>query len=132
MDLNNLDSVAACERGTDIIIKDANDIETDIVISAVGIDSKTYRTEFNKLTARLEQARKRGKPIVGEEAEDLGCWLLARCTSGWKNLTLNGKEVLFSVEKAHEIYTNYPLIKAQVFAEINNRAAFLGNVEMSS
>ena len=132
MDLSNLDSVAACERGTEIIIKDANDIETDIAIGVVGVDSKAYRTEFNKLNARLEMSRKRGKPLVGEEAEDLWCWLIARCTTGWKNLTLNGKDVPFSTEKAHEIYTNYPLIKAQVFAEINNRAAFLGNVEVSS
>lgn len=132
MDLSNLDSVAACERGTEITIKDINEVDTDLVVEVVGIDSKTYQSEYAKLNARLQQAAKRGKSLSLAEQEDLWCQLTANCTTGWKNMTLNGEPVPFSPKKAHEIYMGYPLIKSQVFTAINNRAAFLGNVETSS
>ena len=132
MDLSKLDSVSACERGMDVVIKDELDQETDIVITVVGVDSAIYRKEHQRLQAKTDIAKKRGKAIEGVELEALYVELSTKCTTGWKNLQLDGKDVDFSVEKALEIYNAYPIIKTQVFVALYDRAGFLGNVNKNS
>ena len=46
-------------------------------------------------------------------------------TIGWKNITRNGKEIVFSVEEAGKIYSEYPLIGNQVAEFILNEQNFL-------
>lgn len=132
MDLKKLDSVAACERGMDIIIKDAEGNETDILVKVVGVDSKVFKLENGKLQVKLKQAERKGKELDPEEVESDYCRVIAKCTLGWENLSENGKDVPFSEDKAAEIYESYPLIKAQVFAALFDRAAFLGNYASNS
>ena len=132
MDLKKLDSVSACERGMDLTINDELDQPTDIVISIVGVDSATYRREHSRLQAKIEIAKKRGKPIEGEDLEVLYVELSAKCTTGWQNMNEGTSPVTFSTEKALEIYTAYPIIKSQVFVALYDRAGFLGNVVRNS
>lgn len=127
MDLTKLDTVAACEKGFPLVIKDAEDMPTDIVIHVVGVDSKVFRNENAKVQARIAMAEKRGKKLDPLELEESYCELLAKCTLGWENLELGGKKLEFSQDKAQEIYQSYPLIKTQVFAALFDRAAFVGN-----
>ena len=128
MDLRNLDTVAACERGMEVIIRDLQNQDSNMLISVVGVDSATYRKEHQRLQAKTAIAEKRGKPIVGEELEALYIELSAKCTTGWKNMELNGVDVAFNFEKALEVYNAYPTIKTQVFVALYDRDAFLGNV----
>ena len=132
MDLKKLDSVAACERGMDLVIKDELDQPTDIIVSVVGVDSATYRREHARLQAKIEIAKKRGKPIDGDDLEALYIDLSAKCTTGWQNLDMGVTPVPFSVDKALEIYTAFPMIKTQVFVALYDRAGFLGNVVRNS
>jgi hypothetical protein len=132
MDLKKLDSVAACENGRDIVIRDAEGIETDITFNVVGVDSKVFRNENAKLQAKLKLAEKRGKELDADEVESEYCRMIAKCTLGWQNLTEGGKPIPFSEEKATEIYEGFPLIKSQVFAALFDRAAFLGNLQSAS
>jgi hypothetical protein len=132
MELKQFDTVAACEKGRELTIKDVEGIETDIVFKIVGVDSKVYRTENAKLQAKLKLAEKRGRELELDEVEAEWCRVLAKCTLGWNNFTKDGEPIPFSEAKAAEIYEGYPLIKAQVFAALFDRAAFLGNFVSAS
>lgn len=132
MDLKKLDSVAACERGMEVVIKDELDQPTDIVITVVGVDSSTYRREHARLQAKIEMAKKRGKPLEGEELEALYIELSAKCTTGWTGIEKGVIPIPFDAAAALEIYTAYPLIKTQVFVALYDRAGFLGNVARNS
>jgi len=132
MDLNKLDSVAACEKGFPLSIKDAEDNPTDIVITVVGVDSKIFRNENARIQSRIQMAEKRGKKLDQDELEQDYCALLAKCTLGWENVDKNGKPWEFSQDAAQEVYESYPIIKSQVFTALFDRAAFLGNVQGAS
>ena len=100
MDLNTIDNSPA-EKGVSLTIKD-----TDIEITVVSMNSNRAQKIFlaNK-----------------EENTDVTPLL----TIGWKNITRNGKEIIFSVEEARKLYAEYPLIGNQVAAFILNEQNFL-------
>lgn len=100
MDLNTIDNSPA-EKGVSLIIKD-----TDIEITVVSMNSNRAQKIFlaNK-----------------EENTDVTPLL----TIGWKNITRNGKEIVFSVEEARKLYEEYPLIGNQVAEFILNEQNFL-------
>ena len=100
MDLNTIDN-SPKEKGVSLIIKD-----TDIEITVVSMKSNRAQKIFlaNK-----------------EEVNDVTPLL----TIGWKNITRNGKEIVFSVEEAGKLYADYPLIGNQVAEFILNEQNFL-------
>lgn len=100
MDLNTIDN-SPKEKGVSLIIKD-----TDIEITVVSMNSNRAQKIFlaNK-----------------EENTDVTPLL----TIGWKNITRNGKEIVFSVEEARKLYADYPLIGNKVAEFILNEQNFL-------
>lgn len=129
MDLNAVDSIAACERGREITINDAAGNPTDFRIMLMGVDSRVFKLEFGKLNSKMAMLAKRGKAMPPDEEEKDLCRIMAKCTLGWSGLTSGGEAVPFSREKAEEIYLGYPLIHKQVFTELLDREAYLGNGE---
>lgn len=127
MDLNQLDTVAACTKGAEVRIKDVYDNLTDISIKVVGCDSPVFRAADQKLKMKVRAAEKRKQPLEGEALEALYIEMMAECTLGWTNLQENGKEVVFSKETAKDIYQRFPLIKGQVYVALFDRALYLGN-----
>ena len=100
MDLNTIDN-SPKEKGVSLIIKD-----TDIEITVVSMNSNRAQKIF----------------LANKEENTDATPLL---TIGWKNITRNGKEIVFSVEEARKLYAYYPLIGNQVAEFILNEQNFL-------
>lgn len=131
-DLRKLDTIAAAENGFTFKLVDIDDIETDVEISVIGVGSRTYRTAMSKIDRERNMAEKRGKTLSTEDSDELWIELIAKCTSGWKNLHLDGKDVPFSQEKAQEIYKDFPFVRNQVLGKIHDIKAQLGNLNKTS
>jgi len=129
MELGKLDTKTASNAGAEVQITDAAGQLTDIFITVVGIDSDEFRkAEKEMQNRRLKHAQRGGKKsITAEILEDEMIERLARCTTGWRGLTDNGKEVVFSYDKAKELYTDLPLLRDQVEEFIGDRENFLSS-----
>lgn len=108
MKLSNLDTAKACEKSLTIVIRDANDIDTDMKFHVVGVDSNTYRTANAVLNAKLEPLNKRIDQLAKRveassdsdsnlaenlarlmrERESLYCKMMAKCTTGFENVEI--------------------------------------------
>ncbi|MBP9607856.1 MAG: hypothetical protein KBE25_00670 [Laribacter sp.] len=128
MDLRKLDTLAAAENGMTFTVVDELGVETDIEISVLGAGCRKYKDARAKLDARREAAKKRGKMISAEEDDNLWCELLAKCTTGWSNVELNGKPIEFSNDNAINLYIDFPLVRNQVMTQVHNVATMLGNL----
>ena len=89
MELNSID-ISLAESGVEMTVLDADYNKTDATITLLGVLS-------NKARAVMMEAMRAKKEDDGEN-------LLAELTIGWKNITLDGKEIPFSKEKAKELY----------------------------
>lgn len=173
MKLTKLDTIRACAKGLPIVIKDASDIETDMVVHVVGVDSEAYRTANAVLNAKLDPMNKRIEQLTKrvessgddhelasnlarllKEREALYCKMMAKCTTGFDNVEIGPemeqdfadfglddgtdtdglptKFLRFSEAAALRLFERIPIIKAQVFVGIFERAKFLGNAATPS
>lgn len=132
MDLNKLDTIKAANKGMSFFVKDLDGVETDIEISVVGMGGSVHKeasAQRNYELAQLEKGKAPSTPAAitaREEAKEaLYIECLAKCITGWKNLQENGKDIVFSTEKAVEILTNYPIVKHSVMEATGDMQAFL-------
>ena len=127
-DIRKIDTKAAAEKGLtfDLMWQDA---PVDIQISVVGAGSAAYKKHKAIADAKESNAIKRNKPLTDDEKNDLYVTLAAHCTTGWKGMILDGKEVPFTVENAVKIYTDFPWIGTQVISQIYNIVEMVGNVD---
>jgi len=131
IDLTTIDTVKGSNEGFDVkIFHPGTLVDLDIVISVLGKDSD----EFQKISRaqskrRLTKVSKGGfrtnTPVSVEEIEQDGIELLAACTTGWKGIVIEGKEIPFSKENAVDLYARFPWIKEQVDTAIGDRANFI-------
>ena len=128
MELRKLDVLAAAEKGVTFNIVDAYGVETDLAISVVGAGSRVFKLEKAKNDQIIANAQQRRKPLSDEEESDLWCNLLAKCTTGWENLELDGKVLDFSFDNALRIYTEFPFIRSQVLEKIYDIKGLLENL----
>lgn len=127
MELNKLDTRKGAEQGIDLEIVDPNGEKTEIVITIRGADSHTYQAKFTEIRRRvnnqLQKMRRDRLPQGDLDAYDIE--LLAAVTVGWKGIDLDGASFPFSESNAQRLYADYPAIREQVDAAVNDRSNFL-------
>lgn len=138
IDLAELDTIAACDKGTEIeLLHPVNKTPLGIYIGVLGKDSKVFREHMREtINADLRQAalaRRRGKneevPTI-EKGEAKGIELLVVCTTSWrtgeeKTITLRGEKLPFTVANAKRLYEEMPWIRNQVDEGIGDLENFL-------
>ena len=99
---------------------------TGVFITVHGTDSDQFRKASAEMARRtLELSQAGGGKVDQEQRDELQANLLAACTSGWRGLEDDGKEIPFAKAKAAQIYLSHPVIREQVDSAIANRQAFL-------
>ena len=128
-DIRKLDTKAASEKGlTFNVMWDGQEI--GVKISVVGAESAVFKKHKAIVDGKIENAKKRGKELSGEEKDKLYSQLAAHCTTGWEGMELDGKKLEFDYENAFAVYTEFPVIGTQVIAQIYNLVEMVGNVEI--
>lgn len=128
-DLNDLDTVGACEKGLTFYVRDASEEETPMQITVYGPHSKAFKAARTKLTAGREKLLKEhsgdASKISADEDEALLSDFTAECVKGWSSFTLNGAEFSYSKANAKTLIKNYPLIAIQVYTKIHSLQEFM-------
>jgi len=131
IDLAAIDTVKGSNEGFDVrIFHPGTNEDLDITISVLGKDSddfqKVSRAQNKRRMSKMQKGGFRNvttPPI--EEVESDGIDLLAKCTTGWTGVIIEGKEIKFSVDNAVMVYERFPWIKEQVDIAIGDRANFI-------
>ncbi|BAQ84219.1 hypothetical protein [uncultured Mediterranean phage uvMED] len=115
MDINQLCTADAHEEGAEIrIVSPLDGKETDFYITLKGIDSKAYRKAVRKYHRAL---------LNEEEGGEID--LLVAITKDWRGLKDGDKDIIFSAEKAKELYANAPSVTQQIDQFIADRKNFM-------
>ena len=143
LDLDSLDTGAACDKGAEIELKHPTTSEPlGLFVTILGKDSQVFREHVKQdVNARIRRealASKRGKdvaPPTAEEAEDKATELLVICTLGWRQrnedgsfkdtITYKGEELSFNVPNAKTVYTNLLWFRRQVDEAIGDLENFI-------
>lgn len=127
MELKKLDTRAAAERGFALSLVDANGQPTDITITVRGADSSVYRdVQRDQQRRRLAHvSRTRKVTLTPEEIDAEALELTVAATAGWTGIEVDGEPLAFSTAAAEKLYRDYPMIREQVDAAINDRSNFL-------
>ncbi len=123
MDINELYTVEACEKGAELqIVNPITGEKTDCYIEVMGVDSKAFR-EAKRQSQRkaVEVAKKEDSSL---DVDEITAGMLADVTVGWRGFTSKGKAVKFSKKAAKELYANSPDIANQVDLFMSKRANF--------
>jgi hypothetical protein len=123
MNLKRYDTVAACDAGAEMELKDPFTGEpTGDFITVVGVDSSTFQeSQRRAFDARV----RKGDASASHDdvkAEVIG--VLADCTRSWRISGEDGQPLPFSRDAAIDLYTKYPRIKDQVNSFIGGVANF--------
>lgn len=128
-DIRKLDTKAASEKGLTFDIK-WDDQPIGVKVSVVGAESAVFKKHKAIVDGKIENAKKRGKELAGEEKDKLYSQLAAHCTTGWEGMVLDGEPLEFNYENAFAVYVEFPVIGTQVIAQIYNLVEMVGNVEI--
>lgn len=133
--LAEFDTVSACDAGVIVpLLHPRTGKPTGAAIEVYGKDSTVFREYIREAIneqRRREAAasRKRGgTPQIrtAEDDERDGINMLVACTKGWTGLDdEDGQPLPFTVPNCRKVYTNYPRIRAQVDAAIEDWESFL-------
>jgi len=125
MDLKNIDTIAAAEKGFTHTFILPNGSDSDLKVTVLGAGSRAYKQAMAKIEAYKQQCYKRNKTPEDEVLEEMHIKMLASCTKSWEGVEEDGKEVKFSADEAIRVYTAYPLLSNQVIEAIHNVLAQL-------
>lgn len=123
MDLSELDTTAACDKGAEMELKHpVTDEPLGAFISILGSDSKAFQDYMERIgnEARRKQfiADKSRRPIAQESIANSkaeATALLVAMTTGWRGVEYRGNPVFpFTVENATKLYNEQLWIKRQV------------------
>jgi hypothetical protein len=132
MRLTEFDTVAACNRGADMAVNDprtgapARDEKGNpaVVITVAGVDSDRYA---NWVRARIDASMAETAPMrrSAHDLEQDEIDLLTACTIGWRGFEGDdGAPHPFTNDNARELYRQFPLIRAQAKAFVEQRRNF--------
>lgn len=129
----DIDTVAACDAGAEIeLLHPTTSEPTGMFVSVVGRDSVLFSSLVAEAadTERRRQfaAQKRGKTAEPKRyAESMadGIAMLAKATTGFRNVVLNGSPLEFSEANAVKLYTARPAFKTQIDEAIANLENFI-------
>lgn len=127
-DLANFDLTVLANEGAEIELKHpVNGEGIGSFISIIGTDSDTYQSAIAALRNKRIEAAKNAKTVnmTAEDIDEQNIDLLAACTTGFRDLILDGETVVFSVANAKKIYTRFKWIRDQIDNEIGDRSNFL-------
>lgn len=127
----SLDTVAAAEKGFEYTFVDPiRDVETDVKINVVGIGSRVHKQAKATFDQKMEQLKKAcaPRPIPQDEEDALLSELVAKCTTGWVNVSDKGVEIPWSVDNAADMFYRYPVLRGAVTAALFDLKSMLGNV----
>jgi hypothetical protein len=131
-DLADLDTVAACNKATEINIRHpATDEPTDVFISALGKDSDKYQAAIERLAEEGMRNRAIGLKDDNSAQDTLrkNISVLAEVTTGWRTgdgafVTVGGDDLEFSTANAVKLYGKLKFVREQVMGGIFNLANF--------
>jgi hypothetical protein len=144
MDLKELDTTAACERGFELeLLHPSTAMPLSMFITVVGRDSDTFTKLQNEQNRqRLGRAQKLGnRPMISlDDIEHETIDVLAACTRSWRRivseegeqkgqelatLLLDDQELTCTKANATKLFTRMKWVREQVDAAVMDRANFL-------
>jgi hypothetical protein len=126
MDLSEFDGLTkAQDDGIEIsIFHPKTGEEMDLKIKVAGPESaKQKRIRSIIMNDRLLKNRNRRVTVTELEADALR--ISSASIISWENVVINGETVELTPENAEMVLKNYPFIRDQVDAAINDRALFI-------
>lgn len=131
-DLAELNMASDAEQGYELrLVHPKTDEVLDLTITVLGSDSDAYQDTLRELQRKRAREATKGRRIKlllspDEQYAD-ATELLVAATTGWANMTVDGKPLEFSPANARTVYTDrrWRWIREQVDAAINDRANFL-------
>ena len=124
MNISQFNTASACEKGAWILIKDFDDVDTDMGFKVLGVDSKAYKAQINRLVKMNEQNKNK---MDMEKLEASSIRTLVAITMDWENVDDDeGNGIPFTKEMAQTIYENSPHISNQIIEFAKERQNFLG------
>ena len=134
-DLAALDTIKGSNAGFEVsIYNPSTNEDLGLFITVLGKDSDEFqrvsRAQQKKRMAKLTKGGFRNPSVPVEEIEQDSIALLAACTKSWMQdgkptITMDKKELEFSVDNAIALYERFPWIKEQVDVAIGDRANFI-------
>jgi hypothetical protein len=123
MKISNFNTASACEKGAWVIIKDFDDLDTDMRVKVLGVDSKAYKSQINRLVKMNEQNKNK---VDMEKLEASSIRTLVAITIDWENIEDDEENTIpFTKEMAQTIYENSPHISNQIIGFAKERVNFL-------
>lgn len=123
MDINELYTAEAHEKGAEMRVLDQHGKKTDLYITFVGVDSKAWR-DISKQKMRVMISQLSGKD-KGELEEISQASIYASAATGWRGFMSGGKKLKFSEETALTLFSQAPYIADQAEKFISQRANFI-------
>lgn len=118
MNLSDYDLSANATRGFEMVVRDPiTDKPTDAVISIIGSDSKTYRKVKNETLRRVAK----GDDL---DADQISAAVYTACVTGWRDLSVDGKPLEYSVEAANDLLVRFPWLMDQIGTAVESRSNF--------
>lgn len=90
-------------------------------ITVIGAESPEYIAYVRKEIVPGSKAKNK----TVEDAEQWACGLLAECTTGWRELGMNGAVVPFSKAEARKLYLEHRWIRTQVDKAVHDLGNFM-------
>ena len=126
MDISKIRLADKSEQGSTLVVLDpVTGVETDLKIKLAGTDSFIYRNWLKRMSnKKLGNFKKKG--FSYEESERSSVELLAELTLGWEGLEADGEPIVYSREKAIDLYSdpNMKWLREQVDEFVGERANF--------
>ena len=123
MKISNFNTASACEKGACVIIKDFDNLDTDMRVKVLGVDSKAYKSQINRLVKMNEQNKNK---VDMEKLEASSIRTLVAITIDWENIEDDEENTIpFTKEMAQTIYENSPHISNQIIEFAKERVNFL-------
>lgn len=138
MNLNKFDTKRLSNAGAVMQLRNPNDNSSlvdektnqPITITLLGRDSDQYTDAIRRISNdRLEESVNVGvrMKMSAQRLEEDGIATLAAATTGWSNIQIDDKPLEFTLANVKKLYAEYPWIREQVEAFVNNRSNFMGN-----
>lgn len=137
-DLANMDTVAACNEGSEIELRHPVTNEPlGIFWTVYGVHSDTYREYWreiaNERIRKEEMAKKRGRGseiLTAESVEEQGIDFLTVCSKGWRTgdkptITLRNEELAFNVPNVKKVLSGFPWVRKQIDEGISDLENFM-------
>lgn len=115
MELNNLYTLDAHEKGAEMQVIDKHGDLADCYIMLIGFDSRQWEELINRHSEAL-QSELHSNAAKAE--------MLAGAALGWRGFMSDNVEIDFSIEKVKELFINAPYICDQANKFIAKRANF--------